>query len=309
MSLIFNDSNFVQNVQEEGKIKQYVFYYSENIQKFTIENAVKIVVHCWGGGGGGGGSTVQNTFVVSGAGGGGSFTILDFPFYPFKDYYEIEVIVGKGGKGGYFSNNNYIDAENGGDTIVRFLDRNKRIQKEFVSYGGKGGKGNAVNFVQGGDGGMNTLTPNNPLMGANYVGDSVLRGPLGGNEDQPYGDHCQMNYLSVSGSGGGSNKGITGYSNDGGSFIMNAGGIGNENGTRAGGGGSTYYGKGGDGGVLYNGTGQQNFKGQDGEPNSGAGGGGSISKILNSSSAQSLITSNVSGGNGANGLAVIEVYY
>jgi hypothetical protein len=324
MSLIFNDSNFIQNVQEEGKIKQYIFYYEPIIQKIKIENAVKIVVHCWGGGGGGGGSRIQGTDIVSGSGGGGAFTILDFPFYPFKEYFDIEVQVGKGGEGGY------SQAENGGDTIVRIKDRNGRIQKEFVSYGGEGGKGNSTQFVKGGDGGMNlkngvifseasgtsgssgTSGPSgapyyktiSSLMGANYVSDSILTFPKGGKEEQPYGDHCQMSYLSVSGSGGGANFGATGFSNHGGSFILQQGGLGAET-KRAGGGGSTYYGRGGDGGILYEGTGATSlFLGKNGEINSGAGGGGSISKYN-----LDQVSALAKGGNGANGLAIIEVYY
>ena len=323
MSLIFNDSNFIQDVKQEAKIQQYVFYYQPNIQKVIIKNAIKIVVHCWGGGGGGGGSNkINNGIIVSGAGGGSAFTILDFPFYPFKDVFEIQVQVGKGGDGGKFIKGSYIEAEDGGNTIVKFLDNNQRIQKEFVSYGGGGGKGNSVQLVNGGNGGMNTIYYSisrtggtgegtgpetggrnyKPLMGANYIGDSIFNFPRGGTELQVYGDHCQMNYLSVSGSGGGANHAVEDYLNHGGSFILNKGGQGGTStGTdvRGGGGGSSYYGKGGDGGSLS--MTRVLARGQDGEPNSGAGGGGSISFYTDSNFLE--------GGRGANGLAVIEVYY
>jgi hypothetical protein len=321
MSLIFNTSNFIQQPDpNEKKIKQYVFYYHPLVQKININNPKKIVVHCWGGGGGGGGAEANaaKRGPNSGSGGGGSFTILDFPFYPEKDQLSIEVQIGKGGSGGYFKQTNYIQSENGGDTVVKFIDIKGRIYKEFVSYGGAGGQGNGIlNDIlkKGGNGGTNTKY-NGVLMNANYVADSELTFPKGGRGDQNYGDHCQMNYLSVSGSGGGANFSIY-DNNDGGSFILNAGGKGGQTGDfrynvkakTAGGGGSTYYGKGGDGGFyLINSSNQfvlGDNAGKSGDKNSGSGGGGSIA-FLPSTSTQSI---RVSGGDGANGMAVIEVYY
>ncbi len=317
MSLIFNDSNFLNSIQEEAKIKQHVFYYQPSIQNLIIKDAIKIVVHCWGGGGGGGGALSNSVRTkCSGAGGGGSFTILDFPFYPNKDYLEVEVQVGKGGSGGYCNTFNYFEAENGGDTIVKFKDRKGRIFKEFVSYGGKKGEGNGLvsnpdsfEIKKGGDGGMNTTQSSYALMGANYVRDSELSYPNGGDQFQNYGDHCQMNYLSVSGSGGGANYFSLIHNNDGGSFVLQPSGKGGLTGSNkivAGGGGSTYYGKGGDGGEEFmGGSSIRNFIGKNGEINSGAGGGGSVSKYFTNETT----SASVRGGDGANGMAVIEVYY
>lgn len=309
MSLIFTSSNFITNIQEEASVKQYVYTYSPNVQKLKIENANKIVVHLWGGGGGGGGSHSVDFFIhCAGAGGGGSFTILDFPYYPTRREIFVEVIVGKGGNGGRYNNGNYIEAENGGNSIVYFKDNKGRILKEFISYGGHGGEGNGrkeltdPSVKRGGRGGSNTLFEEYILMGASY--DSGDRGtrqgfPMGGNTTQNYGDHCQMNYLSVSGSGGGANFPLA-EPNHGGSFILNKGGMGGETGALvAGGGGSTYYGRGGTGGT------QAIPRGSDGETNSGAGGGGSIS-IYNPNNINS--SRFLPGGNGANGMVIIEVY-
>jgi hypothetical protein len=309
MSLIFNSSNFISAIaaiEEETKVKQNVFYYSPSMQILNIKNAKKIVVHIWGGGGGGGGALYDNSSSGAGAGGGGAFTILDYPYYPLKNELNAEIVVGKGGSGGFYTrvgtvNNSYVPAQNGGDTIVRLKDIKGKILKEFVSYGGKGGQGNvtlAQGFVNGGNGGTNSLyqgtTGDKGLMNAYYVGGL----PKGGSELQPYGDHCQMNYLSVSGSGGGANS--TQYGpNHGGSFILNKGGMGGATGSvSGGGGGSTYYGKGGDGGKP------NSFQGKDGESNSGAGGGGAIN-IRNANGSNPRF---MAGGNGAHGLVVLEVY-
>lgn len=299
MSLIFNSSNFISGIQEETKVKQNLFYYSRSIQNLNIKNAKKIVVHMWGGGGGGGGalySAVNTGFTGAAAGGGGAFTILDYPYYPLKTELNAEIIVGKGGSGGFYINTTCVPAQNGGDTIVRLKDIKGKILKEFVSYGGKGGEGNVTmnqGFVNGGTGGSNSLYTTG-LMNAMYVGGE----PKGGRQSQPYGDHCQMNYLSVSGSGGGANSSIYGP-NHGGSFILNKGGMGGATGAvSGGGGGSTYYGKGGDGGKP------NSFQGKDGEPNSGAGGGGAIN-IRNATGTNPRY---ISGGNGAHGLVILEVY-
>jgi hypothetical protein len=307
MSLIFTSSNFISNIQEEASVKQHVFTYQPTVQKIKIENANKIVVHLWGGGGGGGGShSITSGKPNAGAGGGGSFTILDFPYYPTRKEIFVEVNVGKGGNGGYYNNSqNYIPADNGGDSIVYFKDGQGRILKEFISYGGKGGQGNADlssngPTANGGNGGSNTLFEDYALMGAYYEQGVKQSFPQGGSEEQTYGDHCQMNYLSVSGSGGGSNFPVKGP-NDGGSFILHKGGLGGATGTYvAGGGGSTYYGRGGTGGR------QGAPRGGAGELNSGAGGGGSVSifDINNTANSRRL-----PGGNGANGMVVIEVYY
>jgi hypothetical protein len=305
MSLIFTSSNFITTLQQEASVKQYVYTYNANVQRLKIENARKIVIHLWGGGGGGGGSNSINTTVISaGAGGGGAFTILDFPYYPTRRDIFVEVIVGKGGNGGsYISNGNYVEAQNGGDTIVYFKDEKGRVLKEFISYGGKGGQGNGnktdTSLKRGGAGGSNTLEPEYILMGASYEQGAEQRFPQGGNDIQSYGDHCQMNYLSVSGSGGGANFPTYGE-NHGGSFILNKGGLGGATGANvAGGGGSTYYGRGGAGGTSNSPI------GGDGELNSGAGGGGSISIFTGNNT---LTSRRLIGGNGANGMAVIEVY-
>jgi hypothetical protein len=305
MSLIFTSSNFITSIQEEATVKQHVFTYLSTIQRLKIENANKIVIHLWGGGGGGGGShSVANSQISSGAGGGGAFTILDFPYYPTRNEIFVEVTVGKGGNGGYYTSGNYIEAENGGDTIVYFKDSKGRVLKEFISYGAKGGEGNGLftnldgEVKKGGDGGRNTKQNDYILMGALYESGTRISYPKGGNTEQFYGDHCQMSYLSVSGSGGGANfpnKDV----NDGGSFILQKGGMGGAIGTYvAGGGGSTYYGKGGDGGRSTNPI------GGNGETNSGAGGGGSVS-IFNGNIQNSRY---LQGGNGAHGMVIIEVY-
>jgi hypothetical protein len=304
MSLIFTSSNFISNVQEEATVKQHVYTYSPIVQTLKIENANKIVVHLWGGGGGGGGShSITTGNPNAGAGGGGSFTILDFPYYPTRKEIFVEVIVGKGGKGGYYNVPNYFNAENGGNSIVIFKDGRGRVLKEFISYGGKGGQGNgdwSSPTVNGGSGGSNTLFEDYALMGAYYEQGTNQSFPKGGSEEeQSYGDHCQMNYLSVSGSGGGANFPVHGP-NDGGSFILQKGGLGGATGAYvAGGGGSTYYGRGGTGGR------QGTPLGGDGELNSGAGGGGSIS-IYDPNNIE--IYRRLPGGNGANGMVIIEVY-
>jgi hypothetical protein len=308
MSLIFTSSNYINNVQDEATVRQYVYGYSPNVQRLKIENANKIVVHLWGGGGGGGGAHSPGG-TYAGAGGGGSFTILDFPYYPTRKEIFVEVFVGKGGNGGYFINSTYFEAEDGGTTVVYFKDGRGRILKEFTSYGGKGGKGNGsvagnnnpVQIRKGGNGGSNTLVENYALMGAYYEQNAIQKFPQGGSITQPYGDHCQMNYLSVSGSGGGANTPIE-APNHGGSFILQKGGLGGETGsTVAGGGGSTYYGRGGTGGR------QGSPVGGDGELNSGAGGGGSLSIYdINGDPGN---YSRLRGGKGADGLVVIEVYH
>lgn len=307
MSLIFTSSNFISNVQDEATVKQHVFTYSPSVQKLKIENANKIVVHLWGGGGGGGGShSVTTGKPNAGAGGGGSFTILDFPYYPTRKEIFVEVIVGKGGNGGYYMNgSNYINAENGGNSIVYFKDGRGRILKEFISYGGKGGQGNGDwstigPTANGGNGGSNTLFEDYALMGAYYEQGTNQTFPQGGSSEQSYGDHCQMNYLSVSGSGGGANFPVDGP-NHGGSFILQKGGLGGATGAHvAGGGGSTYYGRGGTGGR------QGAHVGGNGELNSGAGGGGSIS-IYNQNNPSNTYRW-IPGGNGANGMVILEVY-
>jgi hypothetical protein len=305
MSLIFTSSNFITDVQDEAKVKQHVFTYTPNIQKITIKNANKIVVHLWGGGGGGGGSHSVTNTPNAGAGGGGSFTILDFPYYPTRHEIFVEVLVGKGGNGGYYNDVfAYVPAEKGGDSIVYFKDGKGRILKEFISYGAEGGQGNANYWdieptANGGTGGSNTLFEDYALMGAYYEQGTNQTFPKGGSPEQSYGDHCQMNYLSVSGSGGGSNFPVNGR-NDGGSFILQKGGLGGDKGSYvAGGGGSTYYGRGGAGGR------QGAPRGGDGELNSGAGGGGSMSIYDSSNSSNSR---RLRGGNGANGMVILEVY-
>jgi len=313
MSLIFTSSNFITNIKEEAGVTQYVYTYSPIVQKQKIEKAKKIVVHMWGGGGGGGGAcavtqTLNKVVPSSGAGGGGSFTILDFPYYPTKKDIFIEVNVGKGGEGGYYlSNGRYVEAQDGGNSIVYFKDGKGRVLKEFISYGGKGGGGNGSSnnsLQRGGDGGRNTLYNGYILMGASYEQNGIHSHPKGGSSSQIYGDNCQMNYLSVSGSGGGGSANFgPDEMNHGGSFILNKGGEGgrytdptsNTYIGGGGGGGSTYYGKGGNGG----GNGGGNEVGGDGEANSGAGGGGAISVS---------VTARNKGGNGGNGMVVIEVY-
>ena len=302
MSLIFTSSNFITNIQQEASVKQYVYTHSTDIQHLYISNANKIVIHLWGGGGGGGGShSISTDVICSGAGGGGSFTILDFPYYPTRTEIFVEIIVGKGGDGGRYDGNTYIEAQDGGDTIVYFKDARGRILKEFISYGGKGGQGNGrstENLKKGGDGGSNTLFEKYALMGAYYEQGTNQSFPKGGSIEQYYGDHCQMNYLSVSGSGGGANFPKE-QPNHGGSFILQKGGMGGETETNiAGGGGSTYYGKGGNGGR------QGSPYGQPGELNSGAGGGGSISIYVDINS----ISNRLPGGKGGDGMVVIEVY-
>jgi hypothetical protein len=302
MSLIFTSSNFITSVNVEASVKQHVCKYTQNEQKIKIENANKIVVHLWGGGGGGGGGRTNDpNKKMFGAGGGGSFTILDFPYYPTRKEILVEVIVGKGGSGGFFTGTRYNEAQNGGNTIVYFKDMKGRILKEFISYGGNGGQGNGSitdSLKKGGDGGRNTLVQDYILMGAVYEQNALQSFPKGGNINRSTtGDHCQMNYLSVSGSGGGSNLTTEGP-NHGGSFILNKGGMGGNKGEEvAGGGGSTYYGKGGNGGTITNPI------GGDGEMDSGAGGGGSIAICTDSTKPIS-----VRGGNGAHGMAIIEVY-
>ena len=306
MSLIFTSSNFLSNVQEEATVQQHVYTYTPSVQNLNIENANKIVVHLWGGGGGGGGShSITNGTPNAGGGGGGSFTILDFPYYPTRKEIFVEVVVGKGGRGGYFNGPTYINAEDGGNTIVYFKDGRGRILKEFISYGGKGAEGNGdwsnvEPTKKGGNGGSNTLFQDYALMGAYYEQGASQSFPQGGSSEQTYGDHCQMNYLSVSGSGGGANFPVKGP-NDGGSFILQKGGAGGAMGEYvAGGGGSTYYGRGGAGGRL------ETPIGTDGELNSGAGGGGSVS-IYSSTTTYPYFR--LRGGNGANGMAILEVYH
>lgn len=305
MSLIFTSSNFITSVQEEATVKQHVYDYTGRVERRKIENANKIVVHIWGGGGGGGGShSVSSGVINAGAGGGGSFTILDFPYYPTRKEIFIEVSVGKGGNGGYFNGTTYIEAENGGNSIVYFKDQVGRVLKEFISYGGKGGQGNGDWSSEGptkngGDGGSNTLYEDYALMGAYYEQGTNQTFPKGGNVEQSYGDHCYMNYLSVSGSGGGANFPIH-DTNHGGSFILQKGGEGGAIGTYvAGGGGSTYYGRGGQGGRAGNPI------GGNGDLNSGAGGGGSMSIYDPNNIANSR---RLRGGNGAHGMVIVEVY-
>jgi hypothetical protein len=311
MALLFDQTNFINTLTEEKTIKQFVYYYTNSKQTLEVFKAKKLVFHLWGGGGGGGGADSNKNKVNTGAGGGGSFTILDFPYYPTKHNLFIEIEVGKGGNGGKYNLSNYIEAENGGKTTVLVKDKSGRILKEFISFGGKAGQGNGYldeKIKKGGDGGSNSIQEDYVLMGAVFEKNFQQSFPKGGNDQTGVynGDHCQMNYLSVSGSGGGANYSLLG-NNDGGSFLLQPGGKGytgatgqNSNIITGGGGGSTYYGRGGDGG--YKGT-TINNKGKDGEPNSGAGGGGSYCLF-------STIGSNrfISGGNGAHGMVVIEVY-
>jgi hypothetical protein len=308
MSLSFKDSNFLVDTNSLGAVQQYVFYYSPQVQRLTLNYAEKIVVHCWGGGGGGGAS-----FNGTGSGGGGSFTILDFPYFPFEDEIYLEVEVGKGGSGGYYSSSsssNYIPAQNGGNTIVKFKNISGRVLKEFISYGGKGGAGNMpLNggsgiILPGGDPGGNSLVNNlsNPLMDAYFFKNGTSQIPRGGTGSFMTGDHCQINYMNVTGGGGGTNM-AKNVRNDGGSFILNRGGNGGTPFTSSvsypvsgGGGGSTYYGKGGDG--L---TSNSNPNGTNADPDSGAGGGGA--GMLNTNN-----NFTIRGGNGGNGLVIIEYY-
>lgn len=266
------------------------------------------------GGGGGGGYGY-------GGGGGGSFTILDFPYYSLQDDVTIEIVVGKGGTKGAKVNGENIPAQRGGDTIVKiYQGKTNNLIKEFVCYGGEPGEDYfdvqwkedyLYQIKKGGNGGMNTKTEN-ALMNAVYPLANI---PLGGDgEEYTSGADCRIYYLGISGSGGGSNRNtrppaegapVSNIKNNGGSFILYPGGMGapdyqqvtNGNYNIGGGGGSTYFGKGGDGGSVAR-LGQ----GLDGEENSGSGGGGgSIVKVNGN-------THIGNGGNGANGLVIIEQY-
>jgi hypothetical protein len=259
MSLQFNPSNtnFISTLQDEADVEQFVFQASNELQKITINNVNKMVVHCWGGGGGGG-SSHNGT----GAGAGGSFTILDFPYYPVVEEVYVEAQVGFGGTGGHYiptltneviTGATYVPASNGQLTQLTFKTGDGRILKEFVSYGGYGGGGNVgmTGFADGGPGGFNSLVLNSSyaLMDAYYIRGPVNSLPGGGNQIKPSGDHCQINYMNVTGSGGGASRNL-GSNNDGGSFLLHEGGKGSSSDLYpifGGGGGSTYYGKGGDG--------------------------------------------------------------
>ena len=260
MSLQFNTSNtnFVSTLADEADVNQYVIQASNSLQKFTITNVNKMVVHCWGGGGGGGSSANG-----MGAGGGGSFTVLDFPYYPTIQEIYVEAQVGFGGTGGHYNvvtnreqvTATYVPASDGQRTQLTLKTIDGRILKEFVCYGGLGGGGDASSntLVNGGGGGTNSLilNPTTALMDAYWIRGNVNSLPTGGNLIKTIGDHCQINYMNVTGSGGGANNNY-GSGNDGGSFLLNEGGKGADPTNKilpisGGGGGSTYYGKGGDG--------------------------------------------------------------
>lgn len=307
MSLYFQKSNYLENIDIES---QHLFEYSPEIQTIKINNSNKITVHMWGGGGGGG--------YGYGGGGGSSFTILDFPYYPFKNDIRLEMQIGKGGSGGYKVGATGYSAQKGGDTILRIFEgETDRILKEFVCYGGEPGEDYfdvsynnsfVYQFKRGGNGGMNTQKTK-ALMNAYYVNNSIssLSKPLGGNIDDSNGNDTRIYYLAVSGAGGGANlanytnrTSTTEIRNSGGSFLLYPGGSGftNENldYNIGGGGASSYFGKGGNGGTFVN-----NANGFDAESNSGAGGGGG-----------SIIKRNTTvligrGGNGGNGAVIIEI--
>jgi hypothetical protein len=264
MSLQFNPSNtnFISTLQDEADVNQYVFQASNTVQKLNLTNVNKIVVHCWGGGGGGGSSQSG-----PGAGGGGSFTILDFPYYPVVQEINVEAEVGFGGTGGYYNtvttnytdvSSTYVPASNGQMTKLTLKNGSGRILKEFVSYGGIGGGGNVgyLNIANGGGGGNNStiLNSTSALMDAYWIRGNVNSLPAGGNAISSFGEHCQINYMNVTGSGGGASKNL-GSSNDGGSFLLQEGGKGSNSNIEivyGGGGGSTYYGRGGDGYINEN---------------------------------------------------------
>lgn len=314
MSITFKDSNFLVDTKDLVSVQQYVFNYQPGIQYLKLNNAEKIVLHCWGGGGGGG-----TSFNGTGSGGGGSFTILDFPYYPIDTDVFIEVQVGKGGSGGFYTGtigSSYVPAQNGENTTVLYKNVAGRVLKEFISYGGKAGAGNQPfnsgngPLLAGGDPGGNSLVNNlgNPLMGAYFYKNNASQIPRGGGftgtagtgtaGTQLTGDHCQINYMNVTAGGGGANI-PRGQRNDGGSFLLNKGGLGGNSlnfPVYGGGGGSTYYGKGGDG--L---TSLTNPNGTNGETDSGAGGGGA--GMINSSN-----NFTKRGGNGGNGMVIIEYY-
>lgn len=293
MTLHFQKSNYLENIEIES---QHLFEYSPDVQIIKINNSNKITLHMWGGGGGGG--------YGYGGGGGSAFTILDFPYYPFKNDIRLEIKIGKGGTGGYKVSSTKYSAQKGGDTMVRIYEgETDRILKEFVCYGGEPGEDYFdisnnysfnYQFKKGGNGGMNT-NKTKALMNAYYVNNSLSK-PLGGNSDDSNGNDTRIYYLSVSGAGGGANlanyndrTNVTNVTNSGGSFILYPGGSGFINKeeeqhveyfsgigvsyTRdyniGGGGASSYFGKGGNGGTFVN-----NANGFNAESNSGAGGGG-----------------------------------
>lgn len=309
MTLYFNNSNYIENVNVET---QEFFEYNQNEQKMIIYNASKINIHMCGAGGGGG--------YGYGGGGGSGFTILDFPYYPFKNNIIIKVQVGKGGKGGYKMNMQSYPAEKGGETIVNICEGENNILKEFICYGGEPGEdyfditynsSYVYQFKKGGNGGMNTKK-NQALMNAYYVNQSTstLGRPEGGNTNNTNGSDARIYYLGVSGAGGGANLGFykrdnennKKISNNGGSFILNEGGKGyiysatSTDFNIGGGGGSSYFGKGGNGGTYIT-----NANGSNAEANSGAGGGGG--SIINRGN--NILIGN--GGDGGDGGVIIEV--
>ena len=294
MTLQFQDSNYINNFNVNA---QHVFYHQNTIQKMKINNSNKIVFHLVGAGGGGG--------YGYGGGGGSGFTILDFPYFPNKNDVTLEIVVGKGGSGGNIVNNVNYPAQDGTDTIVKiFRGETNTLIKEFHAYGGKAGEDYwnlewkedyIYDLKKGGNGGMNTKYKK-VLMNVNYPNQNTNGVPLGGDDNNTSGLDCRIYYLAVSGAGGGSNKStrpnsVSKIKNDGGSFILHKGGRGYEE-------GSTLYNTGGGGGASYFGYGGS--AGQDGEPDTGAGGGGG-----------SFVQNNLQirkGGNGANGLVIIENY-
>jgi hypothetical protein len=301
MTLQFQDSNYINQFNVDA---QHVFYHQNQVQKMKINNCNKIVVHLVGAGGGGG--------YGYGGGGGSGFTILDFPYFPFKEDVTLEITVGKGGSGGTATQ----PAQDGTPSIVKiFKGETNTIVKEFVAYGGKAGEDyydlewkSDYNYdlKKGGDGGMNTIYKKQ-LMNVVYPNGGA---PIGGNNEATSGSDCRIYYLAVSGAGGGSNKStrpppsVNKIKNNGGSFILHKGGQGYTEGSSdyniGGGGGASYFGYGGRGGIRSI---LSNPNGQDGEENTGAGGGGGSFIEINS-----LVKQKGNGGNGANGMVIIENY-
>jgi hypothetical protein len=226
-----------------------------------------------GGGGGGGGWSADNSSNARGGGGGGAGDMI----CGFFQSNILNISIGKGGTGG----GEMTNGETGGNTVLNSI----------ISYGGSGGGYNSVFDTS-------IIVPPN-ISGAGGPGYYGGGGGVGGYDDSQnfvysYGGGSYTNMSSyvgkygvaVSGSNNTAGLGAGAVSSDYGYAPQN---IFNDNESGGGGGGGFWGGNGTYNGAIYN-----NFKDAQGY---GCGGGGG---------SQNFGSSDISGGAGSNGYAIIS---